>query len=384
MSEVLDRIAAWQGSGLIDAATADRLRAAEGAADTLDSVPGRPRGVASAAGTFFGPTPTIMEVFAYLGAGFFIGAWAAFLTRIAGFDESRDAIIAGGTALLSAVLIGVALFLRRGDARHRRGAGVALLLAALGGGIAMNSVGQVANVDYSTTQVLVFGAAFAVAVLGRWLLPSVMTQVAVLGSLTGLAGSAFSAVETALTATAPPVPCCDLEPAADPWITVVLPAVGWLVIALVIGAIGLRESRAPGEPAQRRASLSRLWAGLVAVLGVASAVLREGSLGNGDYGRIIEPWLGEAVLVVIALVLLERAFRRNSAPFLACAAIALVIALTDFNFHYLTSSTDIGLLVEGLILLAVGVGADRLRRRLDRSRGAPAPASEPLDPAPAA
>jgi hypothetical protein len=384
MSEVLDRIAAWQGAGLIDAATADRLRAAEAAPDVRDADPIGPRGVASAAGTLFGPTPTIMEVFAYLGAGFFIGAWAAFLGRIAGFDENRDAIIAGGSALLSAVLVGIGLLLRPGDARRRRGAGVALLLAASGAGIAANSLGQLANVDYTSIQVLAFGAALAIAVLGRWLVPSVTTQVAVLGSLTGLAASAFSAVELALTPAPAPLPCCEFEPVTNVWLAVVLPAVGWLVIALVIGAIGLHESRSPAEPAQRRAALSRFWAGLVAVLGVATAVLREGSLGNGDWGRIIEPWLGEAVLVVIALVLLERAFRRNSSAFLACAAIALVIALTDFNFHYLTNSTDIGLLVEGVILLAVGVGADRLRRRLDRSRGASAPAGEPLDPAPAA
>jgi hypothetical protein len=398
---VLERITAWQEDGLIDAATAERLRNAEraaglidettadrpretGASTAADAPAGRSLSVASAAGSFFGPPPSIMEVFAYLGAGFFIGAWVAFLGRIAGF-ENREAIIAGGTAILTAVLVGVGAVLRRGDARQRRGGGVALLVATSSAGIAATSLAQVAHVDYGApTQILAFAAALAVALLGRSILPAVTTQVAVLGSLTGLAASVFSAIELFLSPAS--ADCCiDSTPAvANPWLVVVLPAVGWLVVALLIGAIGLRESRSGDEPAQRRAAVSRFWAGLVAVAGVATAVLRQGYLGPDDYGRVIPPWLGEVILVVIALVLLERAFRRNSAAFLACSAIGLVIALTDFNFQYLTDSTDIGLLIEGAILLAVGIGADRLRRRLDRSRSAPASAGEPLDPAPAA
>src|SRR6478609_4272427 len=99
MNTVLERIAAWQAAGLIDAATADRLRAAE-PPDTPEPAPppARHPGVAAAAGSFFGPTPTIVEMFGYLGALFLIGAWSAFLVRIAGTNEttSSDAILALG------------------------------------------------------------------------------------------------------------------------------------------------------------------------------------------------------------------------------------------------------------------------------------------------
>ena len=89
MNTVLERIAAWQAAGLIDAATADRLRAAE-PPDTPEPAPppARHSSVTAAAGSFFGPTPTIVEMFGYLGALFLIAAWSAFLVRIAG--DSRD------------------------------------------------------------------------------------------------------------------------------------------------------------------------------------------------------------------------------------------------------------------------------------------------------
>ena len=49
-----------------------------------------------------------------------------------------------------------------------------------------------------------------------------------------------------------------------------------------------------------------------------------------------------------------------------------MVALSDFNFSYLSSSTEVGLLIEGVILLGAGFGAARLRRRLDRSGSMPA------------
>ena len=162
---------------------------------------------------------------------------------------------------------------------------------------------------------------------------------------------------------------------------VIVPAIGWLLLAVGLGALGLAEAGTPGAPAQRRAGLTRFWAGMVAVVGVATAVFTTGSLGNGDYGRLLEPWIGELAILVVSLVLVERAFRRESSAFILAAAIGLITALTDFNFTYLTSSTDVGLLVEGLILIGAGVAADRLRRRIDRSRAAP-PDDAPPDDAP--
>jgi hypothetical protein len=104
---------------------------------------------------------------------------------------------------------------------------------------------------------------------------------------------------------------------------------------------------------------------------LAAAVTHNGSLGNGEYGRILSPWIGDLALLILCVMLVERAFRRNANAFIVAAAIGLIVALTDFNFSYLSQSTDLGLLIEGAILLAVGFAGDRLRRRIDRSERAP-------------
>ena len=80
----------------------------------------------------------------------------------------------------------------------------------------------------------------------------------------------------------------------------------------------------------------------------------------------MEPWIGDLALVVLSAILVERAFRRDATSFIYAAALGLMIALTDFNLTYLSGSTEVALLIEGLILLAVGVVADRLRRRIGR------------------
>ena len=70
-----------------------------------------------------------------------------------------------------------------------------------------------------------------------------------------------------------------------------------------------------------------------------------------------------------------------------------MVALTDINVSYLSDSTAAALLVEGLILLGVGLAADRLRRRVGEvgpgssdedaaAGGVPAPVPEPSFAAP--
>ena len=377
MDSVLERIAAWQADGLIDAATADRLRAAEAeTATSLAEDSPRTRTPVGAASSFFGPAPTIVEAFVYLGAGFFVGAWSAFLARIAGESADRSAIMTAGSALAVAVLFGLGLVLRQGDARRRRGAGVAFLTATIGAAFAAEFLGQVLKLESRPVAAIVdAGAAVALAIVGRRLLPAVTTQVALLGSLTGLAAAVFKLLEPIETF---PVDCCEtyVPPLADPIRLVLVPAIGWLIVALGLGLLGLAEARSGSDPAGRRAAVTRFWAGLLAVIGVATAVFRQGYIGQDVYGRVIAPWMAEVVLFVLAAILLERALRRDSAAFVVAGAIALVAALTDFNFTYLSSSTDIGLLIEGAILLAVGFGADRLRRRLGRGSIEPSPTIE--------
>ena len=168
----------------------------------------------------------------------------------------------------------------------------------------------------------------------------------------------------------------------DPIVLVVVSAIWWLGLAVIVGLVGLAEARTAGRgpAAGRRAALTRLWAGLVAVLGFATAVTRQGPISGLENGRIIEPWIADVAILVLAVVLVERAFRRDASTFVYAAALGLMIALSDFNFTYLSSSTEVGLLIEGVILLGAGVGADRLRRRIGREEPEPESAA-PVAPA---
>jgi hypothetical protein len=386
MSNAAVHIAAWEAEGLIDAQLAARLRqSVEGDPDearTTAPDPGTPvmaragRGPTSL-GSFFGPTVTIGEMFGYLGVAFLLGAWTAFLARIAGTSD-RDAILTAGTAVAAIVMAALGRFLMNGDARRRRAAGVAFLAAVgLIAGAAEFLV-QLLGVQGAVTGIVVALLTVAAAVLLRLVLPAVTTQLGLVGGLTGLAVAVMGWIQSVLVgdfngggfttdqAFAP----------AEPVAFVLLSAALWLVVALGLGLLGLFEARTgrTDPAAARRAAMTRFYAGLVGVIGLATAVTHNGSLGNGEYGRTLAPWIGDVALLVFAAVLVERAFRRNANAFIVAAGAGLIVALTDFNFSYLSQSTDLGLLIEGAILLAVGFAGDRLRRRLGRSREAGEPA----------
>jgi hypothetical protein len=110
--------------------------------------------------------------------------------------------------------------------------------------------------------------------------------------------------------------------------------------------------------------------------------------------------MADVIVLLISAVLIERAFRRESGAYVLAAALGVVIALTDFNFTYFAqaSGTEVALLVEGLLLLAIAFAAERITRRVGRSRAdqdpdapeppsanpdsEPPPADEGVGPAP--
>jgi hypothetical protein len=63
------------------------------------------------------------------------------------------------------------------------------------------------------------------------------------------------------------------------------------------------------------------------------------------------------------------------------AALGLIVALTDLNVSYLSADTEIALVIEGVILLAVGYAANALRGRVGGPDGEPpvTPALPPID-----
>jgi hypothetical protein len=389
MSDPAVHIAAWEAGGLIDPQLAERLRQASALVDEAVADPGveepdstasppplEPEARPTSIGSFFGPTVTVGEMFGYLGVSFLIGAWSAFLVRLA-TDSDRDAIVTSGTGFAAILLAAIAVVLMRGDARRRRAAGIAFLVATTLVATAAEFLAILLGLEGAVVAIVVAVLAVAAAALFRYLHSAVTTQVGLLATLTGLTAAVLSWLESLMVpgyggfSGGSPIPIG----------VVLVAAVMWVATGLGFGVLGLFEADCePIDPgASRRAAVTRLWAGLVAVIGLVSSMTRSGYVNGEDrYGRLIEPWIGDIAILVLVAVLVERAFRRDSTAFVIAGAIGLIAALTDFNFTYLSKSTDLGLLIEGAILLAVGFAGDRVRRRLDRSGGsAPAVAPEP-------
>lgn len=377
MDPVLERITAWEDAGLIDPATAARLRLAEAerAAElpaASDQVPAPPTEAALRRGpsplaSIFGPGVTLGEMFAYLGGAFLLGAFEAFVTRIAGSGDRSEIPIAAGSLVAAITLGAIGRMLMDGDARRRRAAGVMFALAVAHVGAFGAALAAASGLEWPLIGVI--GALLAtVAGIGfRLLHPAMLTQVALLASVTSLAASLLSWLERLIVPeTFDHVGEFIPQTGLNPFLLVVFSATWWLGLAVLVGFVGLLEADASEDDpsAGRRASLTRLWAGLIAVIGLASSVMRSDFDSTGEFERVIEPWIGDLAILVLAAILVERAFRREASTFVYAAALGLIVALSDFNFSYLTSSVELGLLLEGLILLGAGVAADRLRRRL--------------------
>jgi hypothetical protein len=372
---VLDRIAAWESAGLIDAVTAERLRAAEAGSGRPDEP-----GTAARAGiatSFFGPAVSIVEAFSYLGGAFVLAAWTALIARLANEagEPTRDWILVAGMAVPAAVFAAIGVVLHGRSQRLSRAAGVVLLLSVglVQGGVTLN-----ADIVADGAVTLLAGAVagLAAAIAYRWYHPSVLTQIAVLATITGVVQSSLGLINE------------QLNPAGAVFGTsfatlgirgAAIASAAWLGCALVIGLIALLEDRGSDAPAARRAALTRFWAGVVAVVGVATATMRTEFDDAGSH-RVTEPWIADLIVLAVSAVLLERAFRRESGAYVLAAALGVVIALTDFNFSYFAeaSGTEVALLVEGLLLIAIAFAAERVTRRVTRRRpdegeGPPAP-----------
>jgi hypothetical protein len=289
---------------------------------------------------------------------------------MAGSATATELTVAVGTGVAAAALVAIAVVLRRSaDPRRRRAAGAVLAVAVGHVAAAGTALAGWADLDWPLVAVIGGLAASGAAIGFRVLHAALLTQASLLAAVTGLAAVTLSWLESIVAPgpgfTESGTPITAGRP--DPILLAVAAGAWWLAFAVGLGLLGLREARgarADEEASARRAGFTRLWAGLVATAGLASAILRSDYLGGDVYGRVLEPWVGDFAMVILAVVLVERAFRRGASTFVYAAALALVIALTDFNFTYLSDTTEAGLLVEGIILLGAGLATDRLRRRL--------------------
>lgn len=382
MGDVSAHIESWLEAGLIDEATAARLRAAEAVAHGAQA-PGRaaPRSAAlqaapvladpGSAASVIGPTVSIGELFGYLGGAFLLGAWSALVSQLGDGSELSYGL---GAALAALGVAVVGLALGRTDPRRSRAAGVCFLTSTVlvvGAGLALaESVGIEGPVAWLVAGVL----GTAVGVVFRWRHPALLTQLALLVSLTVLAVAGLQWVSDTISRPAGWDDRGSFQPRTgpDPVLLVVGQAIWWMAVALGVGYLGLLEDRRGREvgdgAAHRRAALTRFWAGLVAVLGVSAAVRMEDEVSEYLLVRVVPPVLGDLVILLLCAVLIERAFRRDATAFLWAAAVGVVIALTDLNVTYIADNTWVALLIEGVILVAVGVSADRLRRILQGLR----------------
>jgi hypothetical protein len=352
---ILERIGAWEAEGLIDAATAARLRAAEIEHPAPPPVP------SSGARSAFGPAPTVSEVLGYVGGAFLLAAWYVLVGRTSDSAAASGVwTLTFGVAALATAGLGFVLK-PRGE-RGARAAGILFAIAVANAyGAGYNMADDVAWSDNSV-QLLVAGlVALPVALILRSLHPALLTQAGVLGSVPALALGIGAFAKTWL-----------LPAAAGQGVGgMALDLAPWLGAALVLGLIGLRESRTAGEPSARRAALSRFAAGLTAVTATAAILTRSGPTGSPDeygydYGRLLEPVIAVAAVAVVSVVLLWLAFRRGATAYLYPAAIGIVIALTDLNGSYVADQvgTGVALMIEGIVILGAGLVADRVRRRL--------------------
>lgn len=353
-SSVLRRISEWEAGGLIDAETAARLRAAE--AERLAAAP-------PPQPTVFGPTPTVAEVLGYVGAAFVLAAWFVLVGSQVSYGAESWSIWTAAYAIAGAVTAGLGIVVRSRGERGSRATGVFFA----------TSVGMAFGASFSVTEgmaeegsperFLIAGLITLVAaVVARTAHTALLTQLALLGSiLVATAGIGMFIRERVLSGIGP-----------EGVGALVLDLTLWLVAAIVIGIIGLREATGRGDAAAGRAALSRFGAGLTAVVATASILTRSGPrggsdpYGNQEWGRILEPAVAEAGIAIVALILLGLALRRGAPAYLYPAALGIVIALTDLNAQYVADQvgTGVALLLEGIVILGAGLAADRVRRRL--------------------
>jgi hypothetical protein len=378
MDEVLEHIESWRAAGLIDEATAARLRAAEavheeahtpgsttsgGGGATTSPILGDLAGMVSVVG----PAVTIGELFGYLGGVFLLGAWIALMSQV---GNGSDLVNGLGAAIAALGVALVGLSLGRADARRSRAGGVCFLVSTLLAVAAGSQLAESAGLEAPVSWVAAGGAGIVVSALFRWHHPALLTQLAVLASLTIVAVGGLQWVSDAIGRPGgwDANGFFRRRTGLDPVLLVLGQASWWMLWAVGIGFAGSLEDRHGRDrgdrSASRRAALTRLWAGLVAVLGLASAIRMEDGANQYLMTRVVPAWVGDVALLLLSAVLVERAFRRDATAFLWAAALGVVIALTDLNMTYLGGDTWMALLSEGAILVMVGFLADRLRRAL--------------------
>ena len=369
---VIRRIEAWEAAGLIDPMTADRLREAEAEAmlepDAIpepDAVEVRPPGAGRALGV------TAVELFAYLGAACVLGAWYALIASTIPYAEDSSArrAAAGLIAAIALALLGVAMASR--DARFRRAAGVAFLVALPNLGAAVYLLADTLHhevyPDAPTNALVASIVVLLAALVARRAVPALTTQLGLAAAAVTVGGFAMGWLDAILF----PRGGVQWEPRpldeTAALVRVVLSMAWWWAVAAVMAVLLVILDPKPRTEARTR--LGRIAVGLTAVLGTASAVSmqHEWNAASNLAGKpVLEPFVGAAIILTVSGVLIALAVRRQSVGYLWPGGLGVFIALTWLNAAYLAveSGLWVALLVEAAVLFGVAFGVNRTGRRL--------------------
>jgi hypothetical protein len=378
---VLERIGSWERDGLIDEATAGRLRAVEVA--RVDEPP--PAGAGIGLGSL-GLNLDLGEAFAYLGSFFLLGAWYWFIGQATpGDGTNRDAVWAFGTIVPAIVFAGLGFVLRRRPGRIGRSAGIWLLLSGIhaffAAPLAVSALwpeASPAGGDGLFAFRWLFGAVawLLVAAVARRLLAAVPTQLGLIAAILAVAITAVDRAGHQLGGT--PV-YGESGPSGDgivPWMLVA--ALGTVLGTLALGFLARLElAGGTSDPGvRRRLAITRFAAGSTLTVGATITFIQ----GTGGFGRPVEPVLADILLLVVAAILGWLAFNREASAYVYPAGLAVLIAFTDLNGSYVArdAGTGVALLLEGAALIAVGYVTEIARRRLGRRRVTESAAGEPL------
>jgi hypothetical protein len=359
---VIRRIEAWQAAGLIDPATADRLREAE-AESGLQPEPDSPGARASTAGRGLGVT--VVELFAYLGAAFVLAAWYALVASTFPSDG-------GAASLIAATALGVTGVVLAGrDARLRRAAGAAFLVALANLGYGVFLLARVvhpepypdppANALVASAVVLV--AAFA----ARRFVPALTTQLGLAVASVTVGACALGWLDAVLfpgrAGAYEPRP---IDATAD-LVRVLLSLAWWWAVAAAMAVLLVILD--PKPRTEGRTRLGQVAVGLTAVLGTTWAVfIRHDWVDASSLSGqpVLEPFVGATIILVVSGVLVGLAVSRQSVGYLWSGGLGVFLALTWLNAEYLAveSGLWVALLVEAAVLFGVALVVRRMGRRL--------------------
>jgi hypothetical protein len=148
-----------------------------------------------------------------------------------------------------------------------------------------------------------------------------------------------------------------------------LTALWWWLVAVALGILA-QHAVSPDRPgAEARSVLTRLGAGLTAILGTTMAISLTAMRSDEVYAsvRALEPAVGDVVLFAVCALLILLAARLRTTAYLWPAALGVLISLSDLNTTYVVDTTGTGpaLFVEALILFGVALATHALRRALN-------------------